>query len=153
MAHWLSTFAQTVYREYDRRIRRASLVTEYGALHGAAHDADEAHADDGDIVIANVPRGAAVAPRDETHTTSATVADRPHAAAEVNTAAPVVPAPAAARERPALPPAVSGAQQDSDGTAAEIEAENVNTPPGTAVTPPDDEAEIVNTPPGTPAKR
>ncbi len=47
-------FIAAVDREYERRIRAASLVTEYGAHH-------EHHADDDDVgevaVIANVPRG------------------------------------------------------------------------------------------------
>lgn len=77
-----------IYREYDRRIRTASQVTEYGAHHGHAHNGHD-HSDDatnldtqdtltlaasgatlaeqpigapqdepdGDVAIANVPRG------------------------------------------------------------------------------------------------
>jgi hypothetical protein len=51
-----------INREYERRIRAASLVTEYGAGHHA-HD-DDHHEDEGDeaevAVIANVPRGTRV---------------------------------------------------------------------------------------------
>lgn len=49
-----------INREYERRIRAASLVTEYGADHHAHDD----HQDEGDeaevAVIANVPRGTRV---------------------------------------------------------------------------------------------
>ncbi|MBK9712828.1 MAG: hypothetical protein IPO81_16175 [Kouleothrix sp.] len=66
------SIANVVYREYDRRIKRASLVTEYGAhQHGHAADhADEVHAagepsnhDEGaeEAEIVNVPRGTPVA--------------------------------------------------------------------------------------------
>ena len=57
MASWRDIITQTIYQEYDRRIRRASLVVEYGASHHAAHThaPDE---DEGDVEIANVPRGA-----------------------------------------------------------------------------------------------
>lgn len=43
-----------VERTYERRIRAASLVQEYGATHGAHHDEDEGAEV---AVIANVPRG------------------------------------------------------------------------------------------------
>lgn len=39
----LSALADVINREYDRRIKRASLITEYGAQHHA-HSAD--HADE-----------------------------------------------------------------------------------------------------------
>lgn len=56
---WKRTLA-AIHHEYDRRIRRASLVTEYGAAHG--HHADQsAHAspehDDDLAEIVNVPKG------------------------------------------------------------------------------------------------
>jgi hypothetical protein len=44
-----------VNREYERRIRAASLVAEYGAHH--AHGAEEPDDDAEVAVIANVPRG------------------------------------------------------------------------------------------------
>ena len=58
-----------ITREYDRRIRRASLVGEYGALHHghdkAAHDDHQGHikapleqADEAEIL--NVPKGTRV---------------------------------------------------------------------------------------------
>jgi hypothetical protein len=37
---FFSSISKAIYREYDRRIKRASLVTEYGASHHA-HDDDE----------------------------------------------------------------------------------------------------------------
>jgi hypothetical protein len=44
-----------VNREYDRRIRRASRVTEYGASHHAEHH-QSAHDDDAAEIV-NVPKG------------------------------------------------------------------------------------------------
>jgi hypothetical protein len=36
---FFSSISKAIYREYDRRIKRASLVTEYGASHHThAHD-------------------------------------------------------------------------------------------------------------------
>ena len=40
MGVW-KTISNALYREYDRRIKRASLITEYGAAHHGAH-ADDA---------------------------------------------------------------------------------------------------------------
>jgi hypothetical protein len=79
----LKAISDAIYREYDRRIKRASLVTEYGAHHhddhgahaGDAHaeetHAEEAHtleqsvaeelvADEEEAEIVNVPRGTPV---------------------------------------------------------------------------------------------
>ena len=75
---FFKTIGDAIYREYDRRIKRASLVTEYGAHHHAHSDAhadahahadatneDAAHAgydeqaEEAEIV--NVPRGTVVA--------------------------------------------------------------------------------------------
>ena len=67
MGVW-KTISNALYREYDRRIKRASLITEYGAAHHAAH-ADDAHdheeAEEAEIV--NVPRGTPVAAHAEGH--------------------------------------------------------------------------------------
>jgi hypothetical protein len=54
-----------VNREYDRRIRRASLVTEYGAGHHAGHHDthDDAAHDDEAAAIMNVPKGTPLARR------------------------------------------------------------------------------------------
>ena len=68
MSVW-KTISNALYKEYDRRIKRASLITEYGAAHHGTH-ADAAHADDThddseEAEIVNIPRGtpvAAVAP-------------------------------------------------------------------------------------------
>lgn len=54
----LQRFVAAINREYERRIRAASLVTEYGAAHHAHHDD---HDDEAEVaVIANVPRGTPV---------------------------------------------------------------------------------------------
>jgi hypothetical protein len=59
--------ANTINREYDRRIKRASLIKEYGMAHHdqAADHADEAHASDAhaaeeEAEIVNIPRGTPV---------------------------------------------------------------------------------------------
>jgi hypothetical protein len=99
MASFFQRVSEVVYREYDRRIKRASLVTEYGAPHHAAeahadhdghtdagiHDVDESaianvspgtsvEEDEGAVVIANVPRGSMLgqeqAPESKDHTGS-----------------------------------------------------------------------------------
>jgi len=54
------TISNALYREYDRRIKRASLITEYGAAHHDAH-ADAAHEDAEEAEIVNIPRGTRVA--------------------------------------------------------------------------------------------
>jgi hypothetical protein len=62
----LRVIADAIYKEYDRRVKRASLVTEYGMSHH--HDdahADEAHhddlhADEDEAEIVNLPRGTPV---------------------------------------------------------------------------------------------
>ena len=63
MGVW-KTISNALYREYDRRIKRASLITEYGAAHhgdhGAEH-ADDAHEDAEEAEIVNIPRGTQVA--------------------------------------------------------------------------------------------
>ncbi len=53
----IERLAEMVNREYERRIRRASLITEYGAPHHADHTDDE---DEGEVEIVNVPRGGQV---------------------------------------------------------------------------------------------
>lgn len=67
MGFW-STISNAVYREYDRRIKRASLITEYGAAqhdsHGDAH-ADEAHEQVEQAEIVNIPRGTPLATHPE----------------------------------------------------------------------------------------
>ncbi|NJP06115.1 MAG: hypothetical protein HC837_11095 [Chloroflexaceae bacterium] len=76
---WLDQMVQRMNREYERRIRAASEVTEYGAGHGHGHghdhhgtsehdsgihddmvmddQAEDPDHDDGAIDIMNVPRG------------------------------------------------------------------------------------------------
>lgn len=54
---WRRTIA-AIQREYERRIRRASLVTEYGAAH---HGHGDDHQPDDEVAeIVNVPRGTPV---------------------------------------------------------------------------------------------
>jgi len=58
------TISNALYREYDRRIKRASLITEYGAAHHDAHadaHADAAHEEGEEAEITNIPRGSPVA--------------------------------------------------------------------------------------------
>jgi hypothetical protein len=63
MGVW-KTLSNALFREYDRRIKRASLITEYGAVHhdthAEAHAAAE-HEDAEEAEIINVPRGTPVA--------------------------------------------------------------------------------------------
>jgi hypothetical protein len=58
MANWFKRISDAVYREYDRRIKRASLITEYGIDH-SGHDSATTE-DESDIEIVNVPRGARI---------------------------------------------------------------------------------------------
>jgi hypothetical protein len=52
----------TVNREYERRVRAASLVDEYGASHHVADHGAAGQDEDGEVaVIANVARGTPVA--------------------------------------------------------------------------------------------
>ena len=125
MFGWLTQMGNALDRAFERRMRRASgLDTPRRALvleHEAANTGD-----DGDVEIANVARGAAIAPAAPT---------------------PVAMPPAATEARPYPPNQATQAPQ----TAAN-EAEIVNLPPGSAApTEPgnDDEAEIVNLPPGS----
>jgi len=67
MGVW-KTISNALYKEYDRRIKRASLITEYGAAHHNGHsdahaaDAqDDLHEDGEAAEIANIPRGTPVA--------------------------------------------------------------------------------------------
>lgn len=50
---WFQRLVEAINRAYERRVRRASLVTEYGAGHAHADEEDE---DEG-VEIVNVPRG------------------------------------------------------------------------------------------------
>ena len=56
--------SNAIFREYDRRVKRASLITEYGASHHAHDDHDDhaEHADEEAAEIVNLPRGAALTP-------------------------------------------------------------------------------------------
>lgn len=62
MANWLQRTINSIQREYERRVRKASEVTEYGQHHehaGSTQDEDEGAAE-----IMNVPRGTSVARQD-----------------------------------------------------------------------------------------
>jgi hypothetical protein len=65
MGVW-KTISNALYKEYDRRIKRASLITEYGAAHHDAHT-DAAHEDAEEAEIVNIPRGAPVVAQAEEH--------------------------------------------------------------------------------------
>jgi hypothetical protein len=64
MGVW-KTISNALYREYDRRIKRASLITEYGAAHHGDHGHAQAHTHEAEHIeeaeIVNVPRGTPVA--------------------------------------------------------------------------------------------
>jgi hypothetical protein len=71
MGFW-KTISKALFKEYDRRIKRASLITEYGLHHhddhGDTHAEDEHAAHDHEDAveeaeIVNVPRGTQVAER------------------------------------------------------------------------------------------
>lgn len=54
--NWLQRLVEAINRAFEQRVRRASLVTEYGAAHQHTDEED----DDG-VEIVNVPRGTNVA--------------------------------------------------------------------------------------------
>lgn len=112
MESWRTLLSQAIYQEYDRRIRRASLVVEYGAGHHAAEHAPVPHQDEDDAEIANVPRGAAVA-------------SHPNAPADAVQSREAL-------ELPALPVAEAPASP-APGADSPGDAEIVNAPPGTPV--------------------
>ena len=81
MGVW-KTISNALYKEYDRRIKRASLITEYGAAHHGGHGdahADDAHEDAHEDVeeaeIINIPRGTPVAAHTEEHPADAPADD------------------------------------------------------------------------------
>jgi hypothetical protein len=51
---WWRRIVTAVEHEYDRRIRAASLVTEYGAAHHGHEDAED---EDDQAEIMNIPKG------------------------------------------------------------------------------------------------
>jgi hypothetical protein len=62
MGVW-KTISNALYKEYDRRIKRASLITEYGAAHHTGHGdthTDAVHEDAEEAEIVNIPRGTPV---------------------------------------------------------------------------------------------
>ena len=73
--------ADAIYKEYDRRVKRASLVTEYGISHhhADAHEdeahPEDAHIDEDEAEIVNLPRGTPV----PIHTPATTESQEPSA--------------------------------------------------------------------------
>ncbi len=59
MANWFQRLADAIYREYDRRVRRASEITEYGVHHNhhPVVEADTHEQDEEEAEIINIPRG------------------------------------------------------------------------------------------------
>ena len=77
MGVW-KTISNALYKEYDRRIKRASLITEYGAAHHTSHGdahADDTHTDAEEAEIVNIPRGTPVAAQAEEHAADASGAE------------------------------------------------------------------------------
>jgi hypothetical protein len=70
MGVW-KTISNALFREYDRRIKRASLITEYGTAHHDTHaDVAQDHTpeDTEEAEIVNIPRGTpVVASADRSH--------------------------------------------------------------------------------------
>ncbi|MFQ3633208.1 hypothetical protein [Roseiflexus sp.] len=112
MSGLFQRIADAVYREYDRRIKRASLITEYGIAHH--HDHEEVHADE-DVAIVNLSPGALA----EAAHPDATD-DQGGAAVEHLEIEPLAP-----DSEVAHPPAAA--------TEAEIEADIINAPPGAPI--------------------
>ena len=72
--------ADAIYKEYDRRVKRASLITEYGVsqhhhddTHADESHQEDAHADEDEAEIVNLPRGTPV----PTHTPAEAVREEP----------------------------------------------------------------------------
>lgn len=114
MSGLLQRIADIVYREYDRRIKRASLITEYGVLHH--HDHQGAH-DEHEVAIVNLPPGSSVGAQ---HPQVEAVSEHHDVSVERRDIEPLT-AEAVAPETPAATP------------ADPIEAEIVNAPPGTPI--------------------
>lgn len=113
MSGLFRSIADAVYREYDRRIKRASLITEYGIAHH--HDHEEAHADD-EVAIVNLAPGA---PVDAGHAHPDTMDAQGDAAVE----------------RLEIEPLATGSESAHTPASAEaeIEADIVNAPPGAPI--------------------
>jgi hypothetical protein len=115
MSGLLQRIADAVYREYDRRIKRASLITEYGVSHH--HDHEDAH-DDDEVAIVNLPPGSSVG---EQHAQQVEAASEKHEASVEHLDIEPLTSEAAAPDTPAAAP------------AEPIEAEIVNAPPGAPI--------------------
>ncbi|MCS6840963.1 MAG: hypothetical protein NZ699_13485 [Roseiflexus sp.] len=115
MSGLLRRIADAVYREYDRRIKRASEITEYGVAH--RHDHGEAHADD-EVAIVNLLPGEAA---DDERAHRDVTTRYGEAAIEHLEIEPLTTDSETARKPPA------GAEEE------EIEAEIINAPPGASI--------------------
>ncbi len=114
MSSLFQRIADAVYREYDRRIKRASLITEYGIAHH--HDHEEVHADE-DVAIVNLSPGALA---EAAHAHPDATDDQGDAAIEHLEIEPLAP-----DSEVAHPPAAAA--------EAEIEADIINAPPGAPI--------------------
>ncbi len=114
MSGLLQRIADAVYREYDRRIKRASLITEYGGSHH--HDHEDAH-DNDEVAIVNLPPGSSVG---EQHTQAEAVSEKHDVSVERLDIEPLT-SEVAMPDTPAAAP------------AEPIEAEIVNAPPGASI--------------------
>jgi hypothetical protein len=114
MSGLLQRIADTVYREYDRRIKRASLITEYGVSHH--HDHEDAHVDQ-EVAIVNLPPGSSAG---EQHSQPKVVSEKHGVSIERLDIEPLTSEAAA----PDIPAAA---------TTEPIEAEIVNAPPGALI--------------------
>jgi hypothetical protein len=76
MGVW-KTISNALYKEYDRRIKRASLITEYGAAHHITHGDEHADAreDVEEAEIVNIPRGTPVVALADEQVTDAPTAE------------------------------------------------------------------------------
>jgi hypothetical protein len=114
MSGLFQRIADAVYHEYDRRIKRASLITEYGIAHH--HDHEEAHADD-EAAIVNLSPGA---PADADHAHPGAMDEQSEVSIERLAIEPL-----ATDNETAHAPAATG--------EVEIEAEIINAPPGAPI--------------------
>jgi hypothetical protein len=141
MFGWLAQVGNALDRAFERRLRRASGLD--APQHAAPVPDIAGPPDDGDVEIANLARGATIAP-----------ANPPLAAVPPDDSS--VPQAPALPPAPVLPPSEPQPSAPSSATQAPQtkadEAEIVNLPPaGTSTSTPanGDEAEIVNLPPGS----
>lgn len=80
--NWFEWLLATINKEYDRRVRVASEIDEYGMHHGHghghAHTPDHEADNEGDVEISNVPPGTHVHAPADNHPTTDTHAEKTH---------------------------------------------------------------------------